>query len=127
MVTFAAIMLFLVGGLYGASALMEFINVTWLLFSPYNGVGGHLLLWGIIDAIYALILFAAGISVLEGGQMGRIIGVIVAVFSAIRWLFFLPIAPVTAVVIIALSVLIIYALVSHEEFFQQPTTTGPVV
>ncbi len=121
MVTFAAMMLFLIGGLSAASALMEFINATWLLFSPYNGVGGHLWLWGIIDAIYAVILLGAGYSILQGGQTGRTIGVIVAIFSAIRWLFFLPIAPITAVIIIAIDVLIIYALVAHEEFFQQST------
>lgn len=123
MVTFAAVMLFLLGGFYGAVAFMEFVNATWLFFSPYNGVG-YLWLWGILDAIYALILWGAGYSILAGGQTGRVIGVVVAILSAVRWLFYLPIAPVTAVVIIAINVLIIYALVAHEEFFR--SGAGPI-
>jgi hypothetical protein len=124
LVTFAAVMLFLLAGLYAAVAFMEFFNATWLLFSPYNGVGGHLWLWGILDAVYAVILLGAGYSILAGGQAGRIIGIVVAVLGAVRWLFYLPIAPVTAVVIIAIAVLIIYALVAHEEYFR--SGTGPV-
>lgn len=125
LVTFAGVMLILLGGLYAAVAFMEFFNATWLLFSPYNGVGGYLWLWGIVDAVFALVLWYAGYSILAGGQTGRIIGLVVAILSAIRWLFYLPIAPVTAVVIIAIDVLIIYALVAHAEFFR--SDTGPVV
>ena len=121
LVTFAAVMLFVLGGLYAAVAFMEFFNATWLLFSPYNGVGGSLWLWGILDAIYALILVFAGYSILAGGQVGQIIGIVVAGVSAVRWLFYLPIAPVTAVVIIAIDVLIIYALVAHEAYFRPGT------
>lgn len=121
LVTFAAVMMFVLAGLYAAVAFMEFFNAAWLLFSPYNGVGGSLWLWGILDAIYALILVFAGYSILAGGQVGQIIGLVVAGVSAVRWLFYLPIAPVTAVVIIAIDVLIIYALVAHAEYFRPGT------
>ena len=46
---------------------------------------------------------------------------VVAGVSVVRWLFYLPIVPVTAVVIIAIDVLIIYALVAHEVFFRAGT------
>ncbi len=118
LVTFAAVMMFVLFGLYAIVAFMEFAHATWLLFSPYNGVGGSLLVWGIVDAILALILLYAGIDILAGGEVGRIIGLVFAVLSAIRWFFYLPIAPVSAVVFMALSILVIYGLVAHGEYFR---------
>lgn len=50
LVTFAAVMLFVLG-LLCRVAFMKFFNAAWPLFSPYNGVGGWLWLWGILDAI----------------------------------------------------------------------------
>ena len=124
LVTFAAAMMFLLAGFYAAVAFMEFFNATWLLFTPYNGVGGHVWIWGIVDAVYAVILLYAGYGILAGGQGGRIIAMVVAILSAVRWLFYLPIAPVTAVVIIAINVIIIYGLVEHAEYFH--SEAGPV-
>jgi hypothetical protein len=39
-----------------------------------------------------------------------------AVVGAIRWLFVIPAAPVLAVVVIALCVMVIYALASHPDY-----------
>jgi hypothetical protein len=41
-----------------------------------------------------------------------------AVLGIIRWLFYVPVAPVLAVVVIVLNMLVIYALVQHSDYFQ---------
>lgn len=117
LVTFAAMMMFLLFGLYAVTAILEFVHGTWLLLSTTAVPGGFLWIWGIIDALFALILLYAGLDILAGGQVGRIVGLVFAILNAIRWFFYLPIAPIAALVIIGIDILIIYALVAHSEYF----------
>jgi hypothetical protein len=125
MVTFAAIMLFLLFGVQAVVAIMEFFARTWLLVSSASVPGGFLWIWGIIDILFALIPLYAAIDILRGGEVGRIIGIVIAVFSAIRWFFYLPLAPIAALVIIAIDILIIYALVAHSEYFERSSRNIP--
>jgi hypothetical protein len=118
LVTFAAVMLLLLFGLYATYAILEFVQGTWILLNTANVPGGRLWIWGIVDAIFALVALYAAYDLLKGGKIGRIIGLVYAIFSAVRWLFFLPVAPIAAVVFIAIDILIIYGLVAHEEYFR---------
>jgi hypothetical protein len=118
-------MLFLLFGLQAVVALMEFFAGTWLIFSPASVPGGYLWIWGIIDILIALIPLYAAIDILRGGQIGRIIGLVIAIVSAIRWFFYLPLAPIAALIIIGIDVLIIYALVAHSEYFDSQNDTTP--
>ena len=124
LVTFAAVMMLLLFGLYATIAVLEFFQGTWLLLSTANVPGGHLWIWGIVDAVFALVALYAAFDILRGGQVGRIIALVYAIISAVRWFFFLPIAPIAAVVIIAINILIIYGLAAHGEFFR--TSSGGV-
>jgi hypothetical protein len=118
LVTFAAVMLFLLFGLQAVVAIMEFFAGTWLLLTPGATPGGFLWIWGIIDVLFALIPLYAAFDILRGGEVGRVIGIVIAVFSAVRWFFYLPLAPIAALVIIAIDILIIYGLVAHSEYFE---------
>lgn len=124
LVTFAAAMLCLLFFLYGTIAFLEFFQGAWLLLSTGSVPGGHLWIWGIVDAAFALVALYAAYDILMGGRAGRIIGLAYASFSTIRWLFFLPLAPIAAIVIIAINILIIYGLVAHGEYFR--TTRGTI-
>ena len=126
LVTFAAMMLFLLFGLEAVVAILEFFAGTWLLFSPSSVPGGFLWVWGIVDALLALIPLYAAIDILRGGEVGRIIGLVIAIVSAIRWFFYLPLAPIAALIIIGIDVVIIYALVAHSEYFESRQTARPL-
>src|ERR671912_2909880 len=89
MVTFAAAVMFALGGFHVLLALSEFARSTWVLsrldvelFIPI------LFIWGIIDLITGAIALYAGFSILRGGAMGLLTGFVFAAFSAIRWLFY---------------------------------------
>ncbi len=125
LVTFAAVMLFLLFGLEAVVAIMEFFAGTWLLLNPGAVPGGYLWIWGIIDVLFALIPLYAAFDILRGGEAGRIIGIVIAVFSAVRWFFYLPLAPIAAIVVIGIDIVIIYALVSHSEFFESRRAATP--
>ena len=115
--TYAAIMMFVLGGFHILVAISEFANSTWVqsrldveLFIPV------LLIWGIVDLIIGSLAVYAGVSILRGGTFGLATGYIFASLGVIRWLFYIPASPVLAVVVIALNALVIYALVENAEY-----------
>jgi hypothetical protein len=115
MVTFAAVMMFLIAGFEALSALLAFAGTGWWVTDAGNLVYANLVLWGIVDLIIALIAVYAGIDLLRGGPFGLVMGYLFAGLGAIRWLFVIPAAPVLAVVVIALCVMVIYGLAKYSE------------
>jgi hypothetical protein len=118
MLTFAAVMMFVVAGFEALAALLAFAGTGWWVSDAGNLVYANLVLWGILDSIIALIALYAGIDLLRGGAFGRGMAYVFAVVGAIRWLFVIPAAPVLAVVVIALCVMVIYALATHSDYSQ---------
>lgn len=115
MVTFAAVLMFVVAGLEALSALLAFAGTGWWVTEAGNLVYANFVIWGILDTIIALIALYAGIDLLRGGAFGVGIGYLFAVVAAIRWLFVIPAAPVLAVVVIALCVMVIYGLAKYSD------------
>jgi hypothetical protein len=114
--TFAAVLMFVVVGLEGLSALLAFAGTGWWVTSTGDLVYANFTFWGVVDTIIALIALYAGIDLLRGGTFGVVMGYLFAVVAAIRWLFVIPAAPVLAVVVIALCVMIIYGLAKHSDY-----------
>jgi hypothetical protein len=115
--TYAAIMMFVLGGFHILLAISEFADSTWVLtrldvelFIP------SLFIWGIVDLIIGSLAVYAGVSLLRGGMFGLATGYIFAMLGIIRWLFHIPVSPVLAVVVIVLDLLVIYGLVEHAEY-----------
>jgi hypothetical protein len=69
-------------------------------------VYANFVFWGAVDLIITLIALYAGIDILRGGAYGLVVGYIFAVVGAVRWLFVILAAPVLAVVVIALCVIV---------------------
>jgi hypothetical protein len=117
LITFAAIMMFVVGGFHILLAMSEFARVAWVPSSLGTvPIIQALVFWGIVDLIVGFIALYAGGSILRGGAFGWIVGYTFATLGIIRWLFYIPVSPVLAVVIIVLDVLIIYGLAKHSDY-----------
>ena len=119
LLTYAAIMMFVLGGFHILLAISEFANSTWVLtrldvelFIPI------LFIWGIIDLIIGSLAVYSGVSILRGGAFGWIMGYTFATLGIIRWLFYIPVAPVLAVVVVVLDLLVLYGLIKHSDYFQ---------
>jgi hypothetical protein len=69
--------------------------------------------WGWIHLIIGIIVALAGIGVFSGATWARAVGITLALLSAIANFFFIPVYPVWAVLIIALDVVVIWALASY--------------
>ena len=118
LLTFAAVMMFVVAGFEALAALFAFAGTGWWVTEAGNLVYANLVLWGIVDLVIALIALYAGIDILRGGAYGLMVGYLFAVVGAIRWLFVIPAAPVLAVVVIALCVMVIYGLAKYSDHFE---------
>ena len=69
--------------------------------------------WGVLHLVLGIFAFAAGYAVMKGRTWGRAIGIILAVASAVANMAFIAAYPVWSILIIALDVVIIYALAVH--------------
>jgi hypothetical protein len=110
---FAAIMMMLSGGfeiLQGLSAIIKknlyVVNKDYIYKINVNG-------WGWIHLILGVIVLLAGIALLGGAVWARIVGIAMAALIAIANFLWLPYYPVWAIVLIALNVVVIWALAAH--------------
>jgi hypothetical protein len=69
--------------------------------------------WGWWNLLIGLVLILTGIALLTGASWARVVAIILAGLSAIGQLLLLPAQPWWSVIVIAIDVLIIYALTAH--------------
>jgi hypothetical protein len=115
--TFAAVMMFVVAGFSILLAFTEFAGTGWWVTASGDLVYANFVFWAIIDLIIAIIALYAGIDILRGGNFGLVMGYLFAGIGLVRWLFYIPVAPVLSVVIVALCALVIYGLAKHSDYF----------
>ena len=118
MLTFAAVIMFMVAGFETLSAILAFAGTGWWVTEMGNLVYTNFVLWGVVDLLIALIALYAGIDLLRGGTFGVVMGYLFAGLAAIRWLFVIPAAPILSVVVIALCVMVIYGLARHSDYVE---------
>src|SRR5689334_17050437 len=113
-VLFAAIMLVLVGSFQGIMGFVALFEDNYYLV-PGTSLVVHVdyTTWGWIHLILGLVAIASGIGIIAGQMWARVLGVILAVLSAITNLAFVAAYPVWSIIIIALDVIAIYALIVH--------------
>ena len=116
-ITFAAVVMFMAGALNLVWAIEEFSGAAWLKNLSTGDFGTQYTVWAIVDLVIALLVFGAGYSIWQGGKFGFWVGIVAAIFSAVRAFFYIPWVPFAAVIIIFIDLLIIYGLSSDAEYF----------
>lgn len=69
--------------------------------------------WGYIHLIVGIVVALAGFSVLTGKTWARVVGIVVASLSAIANFAFIPYYSAWSLLIIAIDVVVIWALAAH--------------
>lgn len=69
--------------------------------------------WGWTHLIIGLVAVATGVGIFAGQMWARVSGVVIAGVSALANLAFLPAYPIWCAIVIAMDVLVIYALTVH--------------
>src|SRR3954452_22398056 len=113
-VVFASIMLCVIGALNVVQGLVALTNDTYFLVRADD----HLLLtdftgWGVVLLIWAAIQIAAGLGLNSGKGWARVLAIIVACGSVLIQTLFLSAYPIWSTIIIAIDVVVIYALTAH--------------
>jgi hypothetical protein len=111
---FAAVLMILLGAFHTIQGLIALFNSEYYLVGP-QGLSVHLdyTTWGWGHLIAGIVVLGAGIGVLAGQLWARIVGILLAVVSALTSFTFIAAYPVWSCILIALDVLIIYALAVH--------------
>ena len=110
---FAAVMMIMVGvfqALQGLVAIFEneFYVPTRNYLFQFDATS-----WGWIHLLVGLIVAFAGFAVMAGRTWGRVVGITLAVVSAVVNFAFIPYYPFWALTVIALDIFVIWALAAH--------------
>ena len=105
-------MLIIGGAFQVIEAIAALVNDEYLLVLPNYVFSLDLTGWGVIHLLIGLILAAVGVFLLLGKGWARIAGIEVAGISVLINFSWLPYAPLWAILLIGIDVLVIWALAS---------------
>lgn len=109
LILFAAILLLTVGFFNLIDGIAAVIN-SHVFVANAHYVAGDLRTWGWVTLILGALQVLAGLGVLTGNQIARWFAVAVVGVNAIGQMFFIPAYPFWSLLIIAIDVVVLYAL-----------------
>jgi hypothetical protein len=109
-VLFAGTMILFTGFWNAFEGFFAFFRSTWFIGSP---VFGSLWIWAVAWLAFGILGIAAGGAILGGQSWGRWFGIVVVSLNAFLHLLAISTYPWWSVVIVAIDVLILYALTVH--------------
>src|SRR5215203_7070107 len=129
---FAGVLLIVGGGFQSLEALAAIVNDEYLVVAPNYIYTFDLTAWGWIHLLIGLAFVAIGICLLLGQGWALIAGIVVASISALINFTWLPYQPFWAILVIAVDVLVIWALASararanYVTATPQPVASAPI-
>src|SRR6476469_4207627 len=113
-IVFAGVMLVMLGVFHVIEALVALFREDFYLVGS-KGLAVHVdyAAWGWAHLILGVIAGLAGIGLLAGNIVARVVGVCVAVLSAVVNLAFVPAYPVWSIIVVTFDVLVIWAIIVH--------------
>jgi hypothetical protein len=120
-VNFAGLMLIMLGSFHAIQGLVA------LLRDEVYVVGRHGLVlnvgyttWGWVHLAWGAVAILVGVCLLAGQMWARVVAVLVAFVSALTNVAFLPAYPVWSVMMIALDIVVIWAITMHGGELREP-------
>ena len=108
--TYAAVMMFIAAGLYALWAINLWADSAWVADVSNGVLGDQGWLWGVFDAVMAVVFVFAGKSLLDGRSFGRWVAVVAASIGIVRWFYWMAFTPFLALAILAMLFLVLYAV-----------------
>jgi hypothetical protein len=112
-ILFASIMMLIAGTLNGIYGLVAILNDEWVLWSNRGAVYFDMTAWGWVHLVLGVVLILAGIGIMSGIMVARIVAIIVVGISMIVNFLAIPIYPMWSLVVLTLEVLVMWALIVH--------------
>jgi hypothetical protein len=113
-IVFAGVMMLILGIFHAFQGLIALFQHDYYLVAE-NGLTIHVNYtgWGWTHLIFGIIVVAAGAALLVGQMWARVVAVVLAVLSAVVNAGFLAAYPVWSAIMIAVDILVIWALTVH--------------
>jgi hypothetical protein len=107
---FASTIMIMVGIFQAIAGLAALLEDTFYVVGREYAYEVDVTVWGWIHLGLGVLLFFAGWAVLSGQTWARVVGITLAVLSAVANFLFIPYYPIWSLVIIALNVAVIWGL-----------------
>ena len=112
-IVFAAVAMIMIGVFQAIQGLVALFNDDFYVVGQKWTFEFDLTTWGWIHLIIGIGIAVAGFFVLNGAVWARVVGIGIAAISAVLNFMWLPYYPIWSVLVIALDVLVIWALSVH--------------
>lgn len=114
MVVFAATMMILLGSFHAIAGLVALFRDDYFLVTQSGLViDADFTAWGWAHLLLGILVIAAGAALYAGATWARAVAVVIAMLSALLNLAFLSAYPLWSGIMIAVDVLVIYAVTVH--------------
>lgn len=112
-VVFAAMMMFMAGAFQVFAGLVAIFTNEFYVNTPNYLFQFDVTTWGWIHLLLGVVLLGAGSGLLSGRTWARVLGITLAMISALANFAFLPYYPIWSLLVITVDVFIIWALAAH--------------
>lgn len=116
---FAGAMMILLGLFNVIEGIVALFNPRFYVVGPEGLLVFNLTGWGLVHLIIGVLAVLAGAALFTGALWARVTTVVLAVINAIAQLTFLSAYPVWATIVIALDVVVIWAVIAHGKEVQR--------
>jgi hypothetical protein len=113
-IIFAGLMMILLGAFQAIEGLVALFNQGYYLVRPSGLViSVDYTAWGWVHLIIGVLAMLAGVGLMKGNAVARVVGVVLAGLSAIVNLAFIAAYPLWSTIVIAIDIIVIYAIIVH--------------
>jgi hypothetical protein len=109
-ITFAGTMLVLIGFFQAINGLAAIIDDEFFVVAANYTFDVDVTAWGWIHLLIGIVLIGTGFGIYAGRVWAGVVGIVLAMLSAIANFFFIPYYPFWSILVIALDVWVIWAL-----------------
>ena len=110
---FAATMMMLIGTFHVIAGFVGILDDEFYVATRNYVFEFDATAWGWIHLILGIVVAVSGAYLLTGAVLARVVGVIMAAFSAIAGFAWIPWYPIWGITVVAMAVSVIWALTAH--------------
>jgi hypothetical protein len=110
---FASMLMVMMGGFHIIEGLAAVINDKFYVVRPNYSLSFDVTTWGWIHMLGGVILILAGLGLITGSVLARIVTIILAGISMLWNFYSIPYYPVWSILMIVLAIGVIWALLAH--------------
>jgi hypothetical protein len=123
-IVFAAVFMVTIGAINAIQGLAALFRDAdyWVRLSGDGGaMTFNVTAWGWIHLIFGILLVIVGILLIQGSTFARVVGIGLIALNMLSQFAWAPVYPFWALIVIALDIVIIYALIVHGRELKQAT------